>query len=168
MKKLKALAEKEIKENIHEKIICLKKDIEGQFIKLGAYLKLVRDGKLYVEKGCESFESYIAQPELSLKRSTVYSLIGVFEDYYEKSNQTDLVEIGYSKLDRIRQFKEEENFEEWIEKARTLSLSDLNKEIKEARGEVVDDGKRSELPPESEQYKEVVCPACGAKFNVRI
>ena len=161
-------------ESIHQKIIILKKDIGKRFYKLGAYLKQVRDFELYREIGCDSFEEYIGQPELSFKRSTVYSLIGVYEDFFEKeSNQLDIEnieEIDYTKLDKIRRFKylPNEEFAEWVEKARVLSLSDLIEEIKEAKGEVIDDGKRSEIPPESETYKEVVCPACGAKFNVRI
>jgi hypothetical protein len=145
--------------NIHKQIIDLKKDIETQFIKLGAFLKLVRDRKLYKEKDCDTFESYIAQPELSLDRSTVFAIIGVFEDFFEKSNQSDLVEVGYAKLNRIRQFKGKPNFEEWIEKSKVLSLSDLNAEIKEAKGE-------PEIIhiPKEKSYT-VTCPFCNRIFQ---
>jgi len=161
--------------NVHQKIMKLKKGIRKKFIELGAYLKQVHDFELYRRMGlsCETFDEYIAQPELTFQRSTAYSLIGVYEDFFEESIHLDvenIEEIDYTKLDKIRRFKNlpKEEFELWIEKARTLSLSDLNEEIKEARGDVVDDGKRFELPRETETYKEVVCPACGAKFNVRI
>ena len=127
----------ETKTNIHDKVIELKKDIERSFIKMGGMLKLVRDNKLYLEKGCVTFEEYIAIPELALNRSTVYAIINVFEVFFEKSNQSDiegLTEIGYSKLNRISQFKDQPDFDEWIYKAKTLSLSDLGAEIKETKG----------------------------------
>jgi len=151
------------KENIHQIVIDLKKEIESNFIKLGGYLKLIRDEKLFKEKGCVTFEEYIAMPELAFDRSTVYAIIGVYEDFF-LSNQSDekaeeLMEIGYSKLNRIRQFKDQEDFEEWVYKAKTLSLSDLGAEIKEVKNE------KTESKP-ARKTKEVVCPKCGYKFEI--
>ena len=151
------------KSNIHQTVIDLKKEIESNFIKLGGYLKLIRDEKLFKEKGCITFEEYIAMPELAFDRSTVYAIIGVYEDFFV-SNQSDekaeeLMEIGYSKLNRIRQFKDQEDFEEWVYKAKTLSLSDLGAEIKEVKNE------KTESKP-ARKTKEVVCPKCGYKFEI--
>ena len=151
------------KSNIHQTVIDLKKEIESNFIKLGGYLKLIRDEKLFKEKGCVTFEEYIAMPELAFDRSTVYAIIGVYEDFF-LSNQSDekaeeLMEIGYSKLNRIRQFKDQEDFEEWVYKAKTLSLSDLGAEIKEVKNE------KTESKP-ARKTKEVVCPKCGYKFEI--
>jgi len=151
------------KENIHQTVIDLKKEIESNFIKLGGYLKLIRDEKLFKEKGCITFEEYIAMPELAFDRSTVYAIIGVYEDFFV-SNQSDekaeeLMEIGYSKLNRIRQFKDQDDFDEWVYKAKTLSLSDLGAEIKETKNE------KTESKPER-KTKEVVCPKCGYKFEI--
>lgn len=151
------------KSNIHQTVIDLKKEIESNFIKLGGYLKLIRDEKLFKEKGCVTFEEYIAMPELAFDRSTVYAIIGVYEDFF-LSNQSDekaeeLMEIGYSKLNRIRQFKDQDNFEEWVYKAKTLSLSDLGVEIKEVKNE------KTESKP-ARKTKEVVCPKCGYKFEI--
>ena len=183
-KEMESIKKKEIKkesvttaESIHQKILLLKKDIGKRFYKLGAYLKQVRDFELYREIGCQSFEEYIGQPELSFKRSTVYSLIGVYEEFFsKKSNHLDIEnieEIDYTKLDKIRRFKylPKEEFTEWVEKARVLSLSDLIDEIKESEGTLADREPRLNDVPnreDVEQYKEVVCPACGQKFSVRI
>lgn len=149
------------KVNIHQTVIDLKKEIESNFIKLGGYLKLIRDEKLFKERGCITFEEYLGQPELAFDRSTVYAIIGVYEDFFE-SNQSDteqLMEIGYSKLNRIRQFKDQDDFEEWIYKAKTLSLSDLGAEIKEVKNE------KTEKTPER-KTQDVVCPKCGYKFEI--
>lgn len=149
--------------NIHEKIVELKKEIESNFIKLGGYLKLVKDEKLYKEKGCITFEEYIAMPELSFNRSTVYAIIGVYEDFF-MSNQSDIdefLEIGYSKLNRIRQFKDKEDFEEWVYKAKTLSLSDLGLEIKEVK-----ETEMKEEKIKNANIIEIMCPHCGHKFEL--
>ena len=151
--------------NVHDKVIELKKDIERSFIKMGGMLKLVRDNKLYLEKGCVTFEEYIAIPELALNRSTVYAIINVFETFFEKSNQSDiegLTEIGYSKLNRISQFKDQPDFDEWIYKAKTLSLSDLGLEIKEAKG--ISEN-LSSTKSEDKITMEITCPFCGKKFD---
>lgn len=149
--------------DLNQKIIELKKEIEGNFIKLGAYLKEIRDKNLYKILSYETFEEYLGQPELSMNRSTVYSIIGVYEDFM--CNQSDIKieeikEIGYSKLSRIRQFKSDPNFEEWIAKAKTLSLSDLGAEIRETKG----------ITPKitAETTIEITCPHCGKSFNYRI
>ncbi len=159
------LIETKNKTNIHDKVIELKKDIERSFIKMGGYLKLIRDGKLYLEKGCTTFEEYIAIPELALNRSTVYAIINVFETFFEKSNQSDiegLTEIGYSKLNRISQFKGQPDFDEWIYKAKTLSLSDLGAEIKETKG--ISEN-LSSTKSEDKITMEITCPFCGRKFD---
>lgn len=153
------------KSNIHQTVIDLKKEIESNFIKLGGYLKLIRDEKLFKERGCITFEEYIGQPELAFDRSTVYAIIGVYEDFFE-SNQSDdteqLMEIGYSKLNRIRQFKDQDDFEEWIYKAKTLSLSDLGAEIKETKG--ISENLNS-TKSEDKITIEIMCPFCGKKFD---
>ena len=134
-----------------------------KFIKLGGYLKLVNDRKLYKEKGCETFNEYLAMPELAFQRSTAYAVMGVYEDYIESglSESLDISGISYYKLDRIRQFIKEgiEKFKEWIAKARELSLSDLNAEIRIARG-----GEEEVYTPEKKSYI-VTCPKCGYKFE---
>jgi len=151
--------------SIHDRILELKNEIETKFIKLGAYLKLVNDKKLYKEKGYDTFNEYIAMPELSFQRSTAYAIIGVYEDFIESklSETLDIRGISYYKLDRIRQFKSEsiEVMQEWVGKAKALSLSDLNAEIREVKGEP--EITRDNIP-EKKVYP-VVCPKCGKKFE---
>lgn len=150
-------------ESIHEKILELKNEIEMKFIKLGGYLKLVNDRKLYIEKGCQTFNEYLAIPELGFQRSTAYAIMGVYSDFIESglSETSDIEGISYYKLERIRQFIEEpkEKVKEWISKARELSLSDLNISIREAKGE-----KEKVYIPEKKMYS-VICPKCGHQFS---
>ena len=153
--------------DIHQKIIILKKGIEKSFIKLGAYLKEIRDRKLYIEVSFDTFEAYIAQPELAMERRTVFSIIGVYEDFVENEkcgqlHLDEITEIGYTKLERIRQFKNEADFGEWISKAKQLSLSDLNAEIREAKGEP-----EKVYNPKSKMIT-ITCPYCNKSFEYTI
>ena len=151
--------------DIHGKILSLRNEIEMNFIKLGGYLKLVNDNALYKEKGCTTFNEYIAMPEYGFKRSTAYAIMGVYEDYIESglSESSEIMGISYYKLDRIRQFKDKpkEEFQEWIEKAKMLSLSDLNAEIKIERGEKEE---VNEVYVPKKIYP-VICPKCGHSFD---
>ena len=151
--------------DINQKVIDLKKQIEGNFLKLGAYLKEIKDKELYKVLEYKTFEEYIAQPDLSLNRRVVYSIIGVYEDFVCNQSHIDMEEIkkiGYTKLERIRQFKDQDNFEEWIYKAKTLSLSDLGAEIKETKG--VSEN-LSSTKSEDKITMEITCPHCGRKFD---
>ncbi len=149
---------KDLAFNLHQEILNLKRNIETQFLQMGALLKRIRDERLYETLSYETFEEYIAQPELALNRSTVYKIIGVYEDF-GMCNQLDIdiAEIGYAKLDRIRQFKDQEDFEEWVYKAKTLSLSDLSLEIREKKG------KEGEIV--IRKIIQIVCPNCGKAFD---
>ena len=144
--------------NIHQEVLNLKRNIETQFLQMGALLKKIRDERLYETLSYETFEEYIAQPELALNRSTVYKIIGVYEDFGMCNRlDIDVAEIGYAKLDRIRQFKDQEDFEEWVYKAKTLSLSDLSLEIREKKGQGVI----------TSEVLHIVCPYCGKEFEYR-
>lgn len=147
---------------IHQKVIEAKQDIERSFIKLGGLLKEIRDQRIYESLGYDTFESYIAQPELAFDRSTVYAIIGVYEDFVlsVQSDIDKLAKIGYAKLNRVRQFKNQDNFEEWIKKAEVLSLSDLSAEIREAKG-ITEGGSKIPEP----KTVNVTCPYCGRKFD---
>jgi len=151
--------------DINKKVIDLKKEVEGNFIKLGAYLKEIKEKRLYIDLSYNTFEEYIAQPDLSLNRRVVYSIIGVYEDFVCNQSHIDMEEIkkiGYTKLERIRQFKEQPDFDEWIYKAKTLSLSDLGAEIKETKG--VSEN-LSSTKSEDKITMEITCPFCGKKFD---
>lgn len=150
-------------ENIHDKIIEICKDINKQFIELGAYFDLLIEKRLYKEKGYDSFNEYIGQPEIPMELRTAQAIVAVYRNYFKgECNQPridELVDIGYTKLERIIQYKNKENFSDWVEKARTLSLSDLNTEIREAKG---DPGKV--YNPKSKMVT-ITCPYCNKSFE---
>ena len=118
-----------------ERIKECRKEVATYFFELGKLFKEFRDDKLYKELDCESFTEFIADPEISFSRSTVYSFIEIYEKYtlQLKVSQEYLLDIGHAKL-RIINPVVEENPDEWLGKAKALSRSDLISEVREHQG----------------------------------
>jgi len=136
---------------------------------LAKTLKEVRDNKIYKLLDCDSFNEFIAQPDIGLKRSAVYALIKRYEVYvyHLKMPEDKLLDIDHTKLDAILPVVEK-GPEEWVGKARHLSYRDLLNEVRVKRG-------RPEMPPAPKEeeasgpfnsYEEYVrskpCCVCGS------
>lgn len=109
------------------------------FLVMGRLLKYMRDQKLYTKLGTggyDTFTSFLADAELGIRPATAYAFIRIYETYIEKLgfSDIDLEDIPYYKL-QLLSTNVEPNTKteagEWIEKARTLSSSDFQLEIKE-------------------------------------
>lgn len=120
---------------IHRRIVRLKQQGMATFLELAVCLKAVRDNKLYEKMDYETFEAYIASPELGFDRGVVYKLIAIYEKFCEEFNVSPgtLMEIYWTKLREILPVVNKENYEDWLLKAKNLSRSDLIEEIEEAR-----------------------------------
>jgi len=121
----------------HERIIALKVAITDSFWEIGARLKLIQDDKLYPAGGYATFEEYIASPEIALDRSTVYDWIGIVETFTALNvGPSDIQDIEWSKLRMLRPVIREhpEELHEWLSKGRSLSRSDIRKELLVYRG----------------------------------
>ena len=105
------------------------------FLEFGRLLKDNRDKNYYEALGYETFEEYIANPELSLSRTTIYRFIRVFEVYVEKLKlpKKELALVGCSKLDLIKERVNKSNWKKWAAKAQALSYTDLSMEVQEER-----------------------------------
>ena len=86
----------------HQRIIRLKEQATRSFILLGKELKLNKDRRYFEQLGFATFETYIESPELGLGRSSVYSLIAIYETFVERLDYSvdELAAVDYSKLDR--------------------------------------------------------------------
>lgn len=115
----------------HKRIVGYRNLAEKTFLALGEELYHFEDKKQYKDLGHDTFESYLADPDVDIARRTAYMLIGVYDTYVNKyaSASDALLKAGYTKLDVIRPHVDESNVDEWVHKAATLSRSDLKKEI---------------------------------------
>lgn len=126
----------------------LKKDLRIQgimFFEIGRILKEFRDKKLYMSlgEGYDSWTMFLGSGELSLKQSTVYAYIEIFELFIQRFGFVveELAEIPYDKLrlalPSARKMENKAQVEELVYKAKELSRSDLMKEF----GQMTEEGK---------------------------
>ena len=142
---------------VDQRIKNLRYSIDSGFLDLAKSLKEVRDSKLYKVLGLETFESYIAQPELAFDRGNVYRFIAIYESYIESYRVAPerLLEAGWSKLAKIIPHATEENHEHLLEQAIALSRSDLDSELI----------KEGYITKKEQEIQYVECPFCHKVFH---
>jgi len=143
----------------YENIISIKNRIGKDLLILGKLLKINHDNHYYRTLNYDTWESFLAMPELSMSRFWAFKLIKVYEVWIDKYN------VEPAKLNNIDLEKlwlattmglNEDNYEEMLEKARTLSRSDL-RQLKSGDYEF-----------DQEKYKVVTCPHCGGEVRVML
>jgi len=140
----------------YENIISVKNRIGKDLLVLGKLLKVNHDNKYYRTLNYDTWESFLAMPELSMSRFWAFKLIKVYEVWVDKYNvEPAKLDIDLEKLWLVSTMGvNEDNYEEMLEKARTLSRSDL-RQLKSGDYEF-----------EPEKYKVVICPKCGHEFKI--
>lgn len=102
----------------------------ASFCRLGEIMKEIHDNELW--KGqYDSFEAFFSDPEFAYKKSSVYHSMKLVETF---PKWKELVDVPVSKLIMITPHLDEDNREDMVDKARSLSTSDLYVEIGEAQG----------------------------------
>jgi len=121
---------------IHQEIISLKETAASAFVLMGQRLNEIKEKNLYRflgDGGYETFESYLASPELQFDRRKAYYLIQIYKTFCEdfKIDKEEVSKIYWTTLRQILPVVNKENCSEWLNKAKTLSRNDLNMEIKQ-------------------------------------
>ena len=134
----------------HQLIIKIKHSITKDFWNLAIMLKINRDRKYYRTLGYETFEEYLGTPEISLSRGYVFKLIKNYELWVQRYHVSlaKLNEIDSEKLYLAGIVANKDDYEEWLERAKTLSRADI----------------RSLIKGSDYEYK-VTCPKCGFEFS---
>lgn len=112
-------------------IKSLKVDLNVRWLKMAELLFENRKRRFFSVLGYDTFESYIAQEELGLKRAAVYKIIGIYSDLVVSRNvqPVDIADIDANKLEMIRPELPTGDLDELLSKARSLSRSDLKTEL---------------------------------------
>ncbi len=137
----------------HKSICELRDNIALGFLNLGKLCKEVKEDRIYTGLGYETFEEYLAS--VGLSRASVYRFIQIYERFVLGWGVAPdrLAPIGWSKLGDILPVSTEENREEWLSKAESLTRSDLITEIRGETGRAV---------CENHEYESVMkCKVCG-------
>jgi hypothetical protein len=120
---------------IEKQIESESSQINDKYLRLGRSLYLVLKNRLYEKMGHATFNEWRAQPELKLERSTSYALLKVYETFVERLQvPTDkLSGLSWSGLYAVSRFVNPTNIDEYLEKVRLLSRTDLQAEVSMAR-----------------------------------
>lgn len=162
-------------EKAHEnysRILQCQANIGANSYVMAGLLKENRDNGYYKFLGYDSFESFLGSPELGFKRSKAYELIRLYDLFVNRLglSERDWVTIGTTNLSLIARAKRCD--EEWLDKARNLSTSDLIKELGGAEVSPSRTLSPPAPPPPSgimspQEYVKMVkgatCLGCGAK-----
>lgn len=116
----------------HQRIVFLKRTIEQTFLELAAELYEFKRLRQYEQLEHETFESYLGDPEVSISRRMAFRLLTTHHTFVLKyrSDTVTLIDAGIAKLCIIAPHMNKTNVEEWLDKAATLSRSDLRDEVR--------------------------------------
>jgi len=117
----------EIAQDNYNDTVELKNTIGTSYFIMGKLLTENKRNGLYKLLGHQTFEAYLATPEISFHRTTAYKHMKVYSELieYYKIKEADLQGIDQDKLYLILPYVDKTNIQDWLEKARTLSRSDL-------------------------------------------
>lgn len=126
---------------LHEDVRALVGTIRTAFLELGTRLRLINDFSLYRELGHETFESYLADPEVQcdLRRTEIYRLIRAARVFVPSVGQPPLpveavAALGITKADLLAPAvarADEDERAELLAVARSLSVRDLRSALRE-------------------------------------
>lgn len=116
---------------IHGNIIGLKQVTEANYLGLAEYLYTMFQEALYQELGFDHFSDYLKSPEVSIEYRSANRLIETYRVFVLKYNidKPLLLSAGYSKLYLIHNQVNEENINEWVDKAVSCTRKDLEAEV---------------------------------------
>jgi len=119
----------------HKKIVDLRYRAEDTFLELGKELYEFEGQKQYLDLGYTTFEQYLAQPDVNIGRTMAFMLKGVYKTYVLdlEVQHAELLLAGHEKLYQVRPYVTPDNVDEWVNKASTLSRSDLRQVLIEKK-----------------------------------
>lgn len=117
------------------KLTRVKVDFAKAIFTIGAILYDIKDKELWKE-AYDSFEEFIAIPELSFSRRTAFKAMKIWFVFIEKFAipADQIIDIDSDKLYKIANHVDDDNIEEMLEMARNNSRSDVNAHINELKG----------------------------------
>lgn len=124
---------------LENKVKELKTKVGTSFLELGKTLKEIRDNQYYLDLGFESITQWLSSPDVSISPTWAWHFISVYEVLIleRKLTTSSVLATDYNKLHQIvpvLRNNPSENAEEWLEKARSLRVVDLKREIQEFQG----------------------------------
>lgn len=131
--------------------------IRQAWIMLASYLHEIQSDRLYRLLDCDTFERWLAGPEISLSRSHAYALIGAYQEFVVERGM-DVEVVGAIEVSKLAETLPAlraggVTVEDALADAEALSRSDLREKYRHDTGKL-----DAEIEP-------TVCPACGQRVR---
>lgn len=111
----------------HQELKEVRKYATVLFLEQGRLLTLIQSKKHYEMLGFDTFTEYLGSPELSISERSAYRSMGAYRLKIELHlDEGKMIDAGISKLEMIRPHADENNKDELLNMAATLSRSDLD------------------------------------------
>jgi len=140
LKNLSLQKKYEIAKKAEDKVLEYKKIASISFLFIGKELKKIKEDKLYRYLGIDSpefekFETYVASPTINMDLRKAYYLIQIWSTFCEryKYKPEELSGIYWTALRAILPVVNEDNISDMIEKAKTLTRTHLEQEVKQLK-----------------------------------
>lgn len=171
MKKGLSLTEKnKIAQKAEDNVLKYKKIASISFLFIGRELKKIKEDKLYRYLGTDSpefekFETYVASPTINMDLRKAYYLIQIWTVFCEqyKYKPEELSGIYWTALRAILPVINETNISDMIEKAKTLTRTHLEQEVKQLKAGL---GSMEDMEKHTHEYIHIEywrCRVCGEK-----
>lgn len=138
---------------LRNEVIKARDNIDDNYQRLCQLLYTVRLKRSYESWGYESFKEYVAS-EVVFKITKAQYLCQIWESLYVKQGNPAVYEkvmsIGWTKAKELVHIVTEENVDEWIEKAKHMSVEQLIKEKKKYLKEMIPDDPSEALGKEGD------------------
>ena len=140
--------------NIIDRIKQIRTDVLNRGFLMGQLLKQVRDEQLYFLHGHDTFQDFVADPDIDVSYPLACRFIKIYEVYIleHKYEPDELAGIEYTKLEMLLSISDNAKkvVDSWLDRARELRRDDLRKAVKEELGQEI-----------KETITILKCPICG-------
>jgi len=126
-------------EEIKEKILQLRKEIDRDYYQIAGLLHEIWSENLYQDLGYSTFKEF-SEEVVGFKERKARYLVAVYkwieidagfrDTEWDKAIKNRLIEVGWSKLKELVGVITRSNADEWVAKAEMLSLEELKQEVK--------------------------------------
>ena len=154
----------EIVFNLVEEIKEAKRNTVKSFLVIGKNLDIIQKEKIwqYYGEHLERFDDFLK--EIRIGRATAYNCMAIWREFGQLLISKNL-DVDYFRLVRLLPVvKENDDKEEWLNKADTLTIQGFNDEIKEAKGFSTTDTCNH---PEEEREYFWRCKRCGKWAKIK-
>ena len=130
------MAKNKLANNLYQEVQVLIKQQAILFLRLGKALKSIRDDELFAEYNYDTFGEFLNSPEISLRQSTAYLYIRIYEFYQLElgMKEEEIVKTPLNRLMRMMphlKTMDKEKAVETVEEITGLTNYDYDQEIKE-------------------------------------